>query len=167
MLILDSNVWIYAITADERPIELDTESVGVVRLFDDFLVGKHDSVVTPYMAVEIERGCKRSDRVPSANLDATLTELYGLLGACESIHTPFDGDDLGETTLSEQRNRPCIRLVGELLGVQTKDVPIFLPAYDRCADDPVVLTADAEFADVEPRTHGLPRITVEGLDLAQ
>lgn len=166
MLVLDSNVWIYAITADERPVELDTESLGVVRLFDDFLAGKRDSVVTAYMAVEIERGCQRSDRVSSANLDATLTELYAMLGRCESVRTPFDGNDIGEVTLSEQRTRPCNRLVGELLDIQTKDVPIFLPAYDRYDDGPVVLTADAEFAEVKPSVHDLPRITVEGLDLA-
>lgn len=165
MLILDSNVWIYAITADERPIELETEALGIVRLFDDLLDGKYDSLVTPYMAVEIEHGCERSDRVPSANLDATLTELYGLLGTCESIRTPFDTDDLGETTLSEQRERTCNRLVGELLDIQTKDVPVFLPAYDHYTDNPVVLTADAEFANLNPHIHDLSNVTVEGLDI--
>jgi hypothetical protein len=80
------------------------------------------------MAAEIERGCRQSDRLSGVEVDAALTKLYAMLGRCESIRTPFDSSDVGETTISKHRNRPCNRLVGDLLDIQTKDVPILLPA---------------------------------------
>lgn len=166
MLVLDSNLWIYALSTD-RPVEVETESLGTLELFEDLVSGRYVSVVTAYMAAEIERGCRRSDRLSGTEVDAALTKLYAMLGRCESIRTPFDSDDVSETTLSAHRNRTCNRLVGDLLDIQTKDVPILLPAYDCGRDHPVVLTADAEFADVNLPTHDLTAITVEGLDLTK
>jgi hypothetical protein len=166
MLVLDSNLSIHALST-ERPVEVDTESLGAVTLFGDLVSGRYGSVVTAYMATEIERGCRQSDRLSGAEVDSALTKLYAMLERCESIHTPFDSDDLGETTLTKHRNRTCNRLVGDLLDVQTKDVPILFPAYDRHDDGPVVLTADAEFAGVDLPANGLSGITVEGLDLVK
>lgn len=165
MLILDSNVWIYAVTAEERPVEVHTESYGLVKLFDDFVSGRFRSVVTPYMAVEIERGCRRSDRLPESDLDVALSVFYGILGRCDSIQTPFDEADLSEETLVNYRARPCTRLASDLLDIQAKDVPIFLPAYDNAPESPVVLTDDGEFARLNPKAHDLPNVTVESLEL--
>lgn len=165
MLILDSNVWIYAVTAEERPIRVRTESYGDVELFDDFVSGRFRSVVTPYMAAEIERGCRRSERLPESDVDVALSVFYGILGSCDSIRTPFDEADLSEETLVTHRTRPCNRLVGDLLDIQAKDVPIFLPAYDHAPENPVVLTDDGEFARLNPEWHDLPNVTVEGLEL--
>lgn len=164
MLVLDSNVWIYIATAENRPVEVFTESRGVLDLFEDFLSGTYDTVVTPYMMREVHDGCKRSDRVSDKQANEALTRFYGIVKKCASIIIRED-DVYSESMLSVVRNRPHNQLLSQLLGVQTKDVPVLTIAYDYYHRNPLVLTDDSGFGRLDTAAAGLPNITIEELNL--
>ena len=166
MLVLDSNVWIYIATADDLPVEIYSETLGERLYFtEEFYEGRHKTVLSAYMVEEIKQGLYRSIRVEGPEIDEALTEFFTLLQNCDGITNTFDEDELQNMDLSEVRKRPSTQLLSHLLGIQSKDVPIFLLAYQYRYDQPLILTDDGEFGELYPATFDLQNITVEELSL--
>ena len=89
----------------------------------------------------------------------------GCIYRCDDIVAAFDDDRLREVNLSEVRKREHNQLLGHVLGIQTKDVPIFSVAFEHRYDKPHVLTDDGEFGALSPAEFDLPNITIEELSL--
>lgn len=166
MLILDSNVWIYIATAEDLPVEIYSETLGErLYLTEEFYEGRHETVLSAYMIEEIRQGLYRSTRVDGPEIDEALTNFFILIQRCDGITTTFDDDELRNMDLSEVRKRPSTQLLSHLLGIQGKDVPIFLLAYQYRYDRPHILTDDGGFGELSPAIFGLQNITVEELSL--
>lgn len=162
MLVLDSNVWIYLATAGELPVEIYSETLGERLYFpEEFYRGRHETVLSAYMIEEIRQGLDRSTRVEGAEVDEALTELFTLIQGCDKIITTFDDKELRDVELTEIRKRPSTQLLSHLLGIQAKDVPIFLLAYQYRYERPHILTDDGGFGELSPATFDLQNITIE------
>ncbi|MFC7139770.1 hypothetical protein ACFQMA_07955 [Halosimplex aquaticum] len=166
MLILDSNVWIYIATAAELPVEIYSDTLGERLYFtEEFYDSRHQTVVSAYMVEEIQQGLHRSERVESEEIDEALTLLFKLFGSCDDVITTFDGDELEDLQLRDVRQKPHNQLLGHLLDIQAKDVPIFSLAYEYRYERPHILTDDGGFGELSPAAFGLQNITVEELSL--
>jgi len=117
------------------------------------------------MIEEIRQGLDRSTRVEGAEVDEALTELFTLIQGCDKIITTFDDKELRDVELTEIRKRPSTQLLSHLLGIQAKDVPIFLLAYQYRYERPHILTDDGGFGELSPATFDLQNITIEVLSL--
>ncbi|WP_135304846.1 hypothetical protein [Haloarcula amylovorans] len=166
MLILDSNVWIYIATADELPVEIYSNTLGERLYFtEEFYEGRHQTVLSAYMLEEIQQGLHRSDRVESEEIDDALTLLFKLLSSCDDVITTFDDDELNEVELRDVRQKSHNQLLGHLLDIQAKDVPILSLAYEYRYERPHILTDDGGFGELSPAAVGLENITIEELSL--
>jgi hypothetical protein len=56
-------------------------------------------------------------------------------------------------------------MLGEILNIQPKDVPIVSLAYEYRFEQPHIITDDGEFASLSPAEFGLPAITIEDAGL--
>ena len=166
MLILDSNVWVYAATTDERPVEIYTDSHGIIRIFEDFIHGKYSTAITPYIATEVEDACHRSGRVGGPDIDEAVTLFYAIAYRCEHIITEFTQDDLSQLDLDSMREDLRNQLLGEIIDIQSKDVPVLTLAYEQYFMDPTILTDDGGFGMLDPADFGLKNISVEELNLS-
>ncbi|MFD1514415.1 MULTISPECIES: hypothetical protein [Halomarina] len=166
-LVLDSNVWIYIATASEYPVEIYSEALGERLIFNEgILTGDYQTEVTPYVVEEITQGLHRSKRVDNRDVDGVLEELYAVMAHCKSIRAEFSPSDVRELSLHETRTEPSTVLLGKLLGIQPKDVPIFLQAYNNRFEKPHILTDDSDFAQVSPAEYGLSTISIEDVNLS-
>jgi hypothetical protein len=166
MLILDSNVWIYIATADELPVEIYSDTLGQRLYFsEEFYKGRHQTVLSAYMLEEIQQGLYRSDRVKGNKIDEALTLLFKLLSSCDAVITPFDDEEVSDVELRDVRQKPYNQLLGHLLDIQAKDVPIFSLAYEYRYERPHILTDDGSFGELSPAAFGLQNITIEELSL--
>lgn len=86
-----------------------------------------------------------------------LTRLTRMTGLTEA---PSSRDVTG-SLLDQRRSASRTQLLARLTGLQPKDVPIFVLAFEHRERDPTVLTNDADFATFSPREHNLPEITTE------
>lgn len=166
MLVLDSNVWVYAVTAKKRPVEIYTESHGIVRIFEDILTGNHRTAITPYIATEVEDACRRSNRVSGPDIDDAITRFYAIAQQCSHIRTEFTQADLERLDLDSCRDSSHNQLLGRVLDIQPKDVPILLLAYDSYFLEPTILTDDSDFSGLTPADFGLVKIAIEELNLS-
>ena len=165
-LVLDSNVWIYAATADEFPVEIYSDILGErLSFFEGFLSGTYETAITPYMLLEIKHGLYRSQRVSGTDVDRVLEKLFELIWTCDSIRADFPAEAVRETTLEDVRGGSTVRLLSHLLGIQKKDVPIFLLAYEYRYERPHILTDDSDFAELSPAEFDLPAISLEDVNL--
>ena len=79
--------------------------------------------------------------------------------------TTFDDQELRDIVPREVRQKPHNQLLGHLLDIQAKNVPIFSLAYEYRYDQPHILTDDGGFGEVSPAAVGLQNITIEELSL--
>lgn len=74
--------------------------------------------------------------------------MQGLLEALSSR-------DVSESLLRERRSAPAVRTLARICGIQPKDVPILVLAFDHRDRRPTILTNDESFADFQPADHSL------------
>lgn len=167
MLILDSNVWVYVATATERPVEIYSDYYGaVLRLFEDFRLGNRRTAISAYMMEEIIHAFDRSERVSGEDQDEALTQLFGLIKTCEYIEEDTNISASTDLDLRDIRQHPGNQMLATVLGIQAKDVPILLVAYERRHQQPHILTDDSDFAEFTPAEWGMSNITIEDASLS-
>ena len=69
--------------------------------------------------------------------------------------------DVSDALLGEQRSAPAVQALARVCGIQPKDVPILVLAFEHRDREPTILTNDESFAELEPAAHSLPEITIE------
>jgi hypothetical protein len=69
--------------------------------------------------------------------------------------------DASDALLREQRSAPAVRTLARVCGIQPKDVPILVLAFEHRDREPTILTNDESFAKLEPAAHSLPEISIE------
>lgn len=69
--------------------------------------------------------------------------------------------DIYESLLQERRSAPAVRLLARVCGIQPKDVPILVLAFEHQNREPTILTNDESFAELQADDHSLPELTLE------
>jgi hypothetical protein len=86
-----------------------------------------------------------------------LTRMTGLVEAPSSR-------DIADSLLEERRSSVRTQLLARITGIQPKDVPILVLAFEHRDREPTLLTNDAEFAAFDPAEFDLPGVAVERVE---
>ena len=69
--------------------------------------------------------------------------------------------DVSDELFGEQRSAPAVQALARVCGIQAKDVPILVLAFEHRDREPTILTNDESFVEFEPATHSLPELSIE------
>lgn len=155
ILILDSNVWIHAVTIDGG--RSDT-------LVERIISGDESGAISAYMFEEVRRNIDSDHSVPRRQRDAALEEFAAVVSQCPAIACATQ-QEIESVSLSDERGRAYYRLIGAMGDIQTKDAPVLTLAYDYVDSQPTVLTDDRSFAKLSPSEYGIPEISIEHVPL--
>ena len=76
-----------------------------------------------------------------------------------------DQDEIGATYADEVRSRPEMRLLGTILGIQTKDAPVLVFAFD-VNEESTLFVADSGF-DPNPADHNITNVKIKSVDVGE
>jgi len=153
--ILDTNLWVFGtLGTNDR----------ATRLLDEIERGETLSAINAYM---LQEALDAFDRTPGLTASergevktlflARLTRMAGLVEAPSSR-------DVSDSLLDEYRTHTRTQLLARITGVQSKDVPIVVLAFEDRDREPTILTNDAEFAAFSPSEYDLPELALEHVD---
>ncbi|MFC4987339.1 PIN domain-containing protein [Saliphagus infecundisoli] len=152
MKILDTNLWVFGtLGTSER----------AARLLDEIEHGETVSAINAYMVQEALNAFDRTPGLTASERDEVktlfltrLTRMTGLLEAPSSR-------DIADSLLDERRAHTQTQLLARITGVQPKDIPILVLAFEHRDREPTILTNDADFAAFAPTEHSLQELGLE------
>lgn len=103
----------------------------------------------------------RTRSLSSADRDAVKTGFLTRLTRMTGLIEAPSSRDVNKSLLREQRSAPAVQTLARVCGIQAKDVPILVLAFEHRTREPTVLTNDESFAELEPTAHSLPEISIE------
>ena len=103
----------------------------------------------------------RTQSLSSEDRDAVKTRFLIRFTRMTGLIEAPSSRDVSESLLREQRSAPAVQTLARVCGIQAKDVPILVLAYEHRDRDPKILTNDKSFAKFEPAAHSLPELTIE------
>lgn len=143
MEVYDSNIWIYGLTRTCDP---------AVDLIDEVVENPVHVALNAYIFDEVMTNLDRSEQdreVVEQAKQRFATIVYGN----HTIHGPTQGE-IEQMDLEAHRTDPRVQMMGDVLGIQPKDVPIVTLAhqYAQRPDTPTITihTADRPFSDYDP-----------------
>ncbi|AHG01527.1 hypothetical protein HALLA_03800 (plasmid) [Halostagnicola larsenii XH-48] len=155
MKILDTNLWVFG--------TLETND-RATRLLDEIEQGETVSAINAYMVQEALNAFDRTPGLTATERDelktlflTRLTRMTGLIEAPSSR-------DVADSLLDEKRANTQIKLLARITGVQPKDIPIAVLAFEHRDREPTILTNDADFATFLPTEYNLPELTLMHID---
>ncbi|ADB63990.1 hypothetical protein Htur_5103 (plasmid) [Haloterrigena turkmenica DSM 5511] len=154
MLILDSNVWIHAVT-----IGGESES-----LVNEIVHGEQTAAVDPYINEEVRCNIDEDHSVNRRLRDQALEKFYRAITKCPDIHN-VDSERVSEMNLEAEREKSYYKLIGAFGDIQAKDAPVLTLAYQFLTHRPTIYTNDREFASLSPTDYGVPEISIQHVDL--
>jgi predicted nucleic acid-binding protein len=124
--VLDCNVWLCLLSAKDA------------RLQDKVVEQGYPVIITSYGVVEVLRALKRLSKDIAGGY-ATLEEDFWELCNSATIRREF-ASVISESLIGEVGRKPEFRLIAKLLGLETKDVPYVVSAFQF---DAIFVTTDA------------------------
>jgi predicted nucleic acid-binding protein len=150
--ILDTNLWVFGtLHTNERAVELLAE---IDR-------GEATSAINAYMVQEALSAFERAQSLSPADRDAAQTAFLTRLTRMTGLIEAPSSRDVRESLVREQRSAPAIQTLARVCGIQPKDAPILVLAFEHRDRAPTIFTNDAAFADFEPANHSLPELRIE------
>ena len=151
MKILDTNLWVFGtLRTNEQAAELLAE---IDR-------GETMSAINAYMVQEALTAFGRTQSLSSADRDAVKTKFLTRLTRMTGLIEAPSSRDVSEALLREQRSAPAVQILARVCGIQAKDVPILVLAFEHRDRAPTILTNDKSFAEFVPAVHSLPEISI-------
>lgn len=151
MKILDTNLWVFGtLRTNERATELLT---AIDR-------GETTSAISAYMLQEALAAFDRTKSLSAAERDTVKTNFVTRLTRMTGLIEAPSSRDTSDALLREQRSASAVRTLARVCGIQPKDAPILVLAFEYRDREPTILTNDESFAEFEPAAHSLPEITV-------
>lgn len=146
MDVFDSNVWIYGLT------QTCEEAVALV---DEAIENAYHVGVDAYIFDEVMRNLERSEQ-PQEAIDRAQTRFAEIIHGNHTIHGPSQ-EEITQMDIEAVRRDPKVDTMAEVLGIQTKDVPILVFAHqlvqDQDAPTTVIHTTDHSFSRFDPSAH--------------
>jgi hypothetical protein len=150
--ILDTNLWVFGtLQTNEQAAELLAE---IDR-------GETTSAISAYMVQEALAAFDRTQSLSSSDRDAVKTRFLIRLTRMTGLIEAPSSRDVSESLLREQRSAPAVQTLARVCGIQAKDVPILVLAFEHRDREPTILTNDESFTAFEPAAHSLPEISIE------
>jgi predicted nucleic acid-binding protein len=150
--ILDTNLWVFGtLQTNERAAEL-------VAAIDR---GEVTSAINAYMVQEALAAFDRTESLSTADRDSVKTTFLTRLTRMTGLIEAPSSRDVSDALLQERRSAPTARTLARVCGIQPKDVPILVLAFEHRDREPTILTNDEQFAALQPADHSLPEISIE------
>ena len=155
MKILDTNLWVFGtLGTNDR----------ATRLLDEIERGETVSAINAYMVQEALNAFDRTPGLTATERDelktlflTRLTRMTGLIEAPSSR-------DVADSLLDERRANAHTQLLARITGVQPKDIPIVVLAFEHRDREPTIFTNDSDFASFSPVEYALPELALEHVD---
>ncbi len=155
MKILDTNLWVFGTLGTNDRAE---------RLLDDVERGETVSAINAYMVQEALDAFDRTPGLTARERDELktlfLTRLTRMIGLIEAPSSR----DFADSLLDERRANVHTQLLARVTGVQPKDIPIVVLAFEHRDRGPTIFTNDVDFAAFTPAEHDLSEIALEYVD---
>ena len=152
MKILDTNLWVFGtLRTNEQAAEW---LAGIDR-------GETTSAINAYMVQEALAAFDRTQSLSLVDRDTVKTRFLTRLTRMTGLIEVPSSRDVSDALLREQRSAPAVQALARVCGIQPKDVPILVLAFEHRDREPTILTNDESFAEFEPAGHSLPEITIE------
>lgn len=167
MLVLDTNIWVYAFTG---------KNATAMRLVERVVSGNTKTVVDTYLYWEVINALGNSKGLSRAEITEAQDQFGQFVwGSTPSIKNEVDEDLIAEyrdaTDLAEGiemiRSRRHNQLLGEICDIQPKDAPIVALAFEFREEAPTIYTNDSGLAEWAPGDCNLPAIAVEYVSTEQ
>ncbi len=131
------------------------------RLLDDIEQGETESAISAYMVQEALNAFDRTTGLTARERDelktlflTRLTRMTGLIEAPSSR-------DFADSLLDQRRANVHTQIIARITGIQPKDVPVLVLAFEHHAREPTIFTNDADFAAFPPAEYNLPELAIE------
>ncbi len=144
--VFDSNIWILGITQKNETAEFLVQLVLKKQL---------KVYVSAYIYDEVFEAFNRS--LNGSDVDRMKTKFANLVATAEYVDGPTQSD-IERMDLERERNRHSVQMMGRVLDIQPKDVPIVYLAWRFRESEPHILTADEPFSQFDPQEHRLEEI---------
>ncbi|WP_435349230.1 hypothetical protein [Haloarchaeobius sp. HRN-SO-5] len=152
MKILDTNLWVFGtLRTSEQAADL---RAAIDR-------GETTSAISAYMVQEALAAFDRTQSLSSADRDTVKTSFLTRLTRMTGLIEAPSSRDVSDELLREQRSAPAVQTLARVCGIQPKDVPILVLAFEHRDREPTILTNDESFAGFQPAAHSLPEISIE------
>lgn len=152
MKILDTNLWVFGtLQTNERAAELLAE---IAR-------GETTSAINAYIVQEALTAFDRTQSLSPADRDTAKTRFLTRLTRMTGLIEAPSSRDVSDSLVREQRSAPAVQTLARVCGIQPKDAPILVLAFEHRDRTPTIFTNDESFAELEPAAHSLPDITIE------
>lgn len=69
--------------------------------------------------------------------------------------------DVADSLLDDRRASSQTQLIAQITGIQPKDVPIVVLAFEHRDREPTIMTNDEALARFDPLAYNLPELTLE------
>ncbi len=130
-------------------------------LLDDIEQGEMESAISAYMVQEALNAFDRTAGLTPRERDelktlflTRLTRMTGLIEAPSSR-------DFADSLLGQRRANVHTQLIARITGIQPKDVPILVLAFEHRDREPTIVTNDADFAAFSPAEYNLPELAIK------
>jgi len=146
MDVYDSNIWIHGLVGD---------CADAISLLDEIINNPVHVAVSAYIFDEVMQNLGRADLNEDV-IESAQTEFATMVHGNHTIHGPTQ-EQIRQMDVEARRHDPRTQMMGEVLGIQPKDVPILVFAHQltQQPNSPVttIHTADREFGQYDPQQH--------------
>jgi hypothetical protein len=150
--ILDTNLWVFGtLQTNDQAVDLLAE---IAR-------GETTSAINAYMVQEALAAFDRTQSLSPTDRDAVKTMFLTRLTRMTGLIEAPSSRDVSDSLLQEQRSAPAIQTPARVCGIQPKDAPILVLAFEHHDRTPTIFTNDQSFAAFQPAAHSLPELTIE------
>lgn len=151
MKILDTNLWVFG--------TLRTNDKAAT-LLAEIERGDTISAINAYMVYEALSAFDRVQSLSAAERDTVKTRFLTRLTRMTGLIEAPSSRDVNESLVQEQRSAPVVQTLARVCGIQPKDVPILVLAYEHREREPTIFTNDESFASFQPAAHSLPELSL-------
>lgn len=155
MKVLDTNLWVFGTLGTNARAE---------RLLDEIERGETVSAVNAYVVQEALDAFDRTPGLTGEQRDELKTLFLTRLTRMTGLVEAPSSRDIADSLLEERRSSVRTQLLARITGIQPKDVPILVLAFEHRDREPTLLTNDAEFAAFDPAEFDLPEVAVERVE---
>lgn len=152
MKILDTNLWVFGTLGTNARAE---------RLLDDIEQGETVSAINAYMVQEALNAFDRTPGLTAEERDELKTVFLTRLTRMTGLVEAPSSRDFADSLLDQRRANVHTQLIARITGVQPKDVPIVVLAFEHRDREPTICTNDSDFASFSPAEYNLPELAIE------
>ena len=152
MIVLDSCIWIHAF------LKTDDKCVSVLK---KVIKGDLKPVVSPYIAREVINNILSEGKRNGYDIDKLQTAIWSVFRE-PFVKTTFTSLDYQIMVLEEVRSRPEYCALATALGIEPKDAPIVVLAYQYAV--PLATMDVRSLLDIKEKVNQLIKVDVISVD---